>query len=269
MNRLLIWIIPLTLLCMTKGFSISPAAPAAQLPDRPVIVAHRGLSSKAPENTMSAFSLALSMEADFIELDVHLSKDGVPIVIHDPVLNRTTNATIPLEVKDLTIEELQNFDAGSWFSPRFSGEQLPTLQKVLSEFSGKIGIFIEIKEGTEPIEALVNQVVEVVSNYPGTEEHPVIQGSFSIQASEQLLSYKTSSPLLGISETLEDAQEHISLGIRHIVLSAEEVTEETIELLHQQNIALWSYTVDDPKLAQQFSDWGIDGIISNRAHRYL
>ena len=94
-----------------------------------IVMAHRGFSSKAPENTMAAFTLALDAGAEGIELDVHLTKDGEVVVIHDHTLARTTNGTGL--VADLTLAELQELDAGLWFSPEFKGERLPSLREVL------------------------------------------------------------------------------------------------------------------------------------------
>lgn len=94
-----------------------------------IVMAHRGYSSKAPENTMPAFELALEAGSGGIELDVHLTKDGEVVVIHDSTLERTTNGKGSVEGH--TLAELREFDAGSWFSPEFSGTKLPSLREVL------------------------------------------------------------------------------------------------------------------------------------------
>jgi glycerophosphoryl diester phosphodiesterase len=100
-----------------------------------IVMAHRGYSSKAPENTMPAFELALEAGSGGIELDVHLTKDGEVVVIHDDVLDRTTNGKGP--VASFTMAELKQVDAGSWFSPEFKGVTLPTLREVLDLIKGK------------------------------------------------------------------------------------------------------------------------------------
>jgi glycerophosphoryl diester phosphodiesterase len=111
---------------------------------RPFIWAHRGASKIAPENTMAAFSAAVELGADGLELDIHLSRDGIPVVIHDESLERTTNGRG--HVSDASLEQLQQLDAGGWFSPDFMGESLPTLAEVLSVFSGKLRLNLELKE---------------------------------------------------------------------------------------------------------------------------
>src|SRR5690554_7738935 len=112
--------------------------------NKSIVVAHRGWSGAAPENTMAAFRLAmLDLRISWIELDVQLSKDGVPVVIHDYKLRRTTGALGA--VKDYTYEQLSKLDNGSWFSPEFSSERIPTLEQVLKEAKGRIHLNIELK----------------------------------------------------------------------------------------------------------------------------
>jgi glycerophosphoryl diester phosphodiesterase len=107
-------------------------------------VAHRGWSGKAPENTLAAFRLALAEPAvAWMELDVQLSRDGVPVVIHDETLQRTTNGTG--RVRDWTAKELSRLDAGSWFHPDFAGETVPTLEQVLELAGGRCRLNIELK----------------------------------------------------------------------------------------------------------------------------
>ncbi|MDW8107308.1 MAG: glycerophosphodiester phosphodiesterase family protein, partial [Armatimonadota bacterium] len=95
---------------------------------RPLIFAHRGASMHAPENTLSAFRLALEMGADGIELDITPSADGVPMIIHDPNLERTT--TGKGEVRQLSAAEIQRYDAGIKFGSKYAGERVPTLREV-------------------------------------------------------------------------------------------------------------------------------------------
>lgn len=130
--------------------------PAAK-PKKVDIIAHRGASGYAPENTMAAFEKALQMKADYIELDVQMSKDGELVIIHDTTVNRTTdiNSKLPVAVKNLTLAELRKLDAGSFFAPQFAGERIPTFEEVLDRYKGKIGLLIELKEP---------------SRYPGIEE---------------------------------------------------------------------------------------------------
>lgn len=125
----------------------TPNARAAK-PHKVDVIAHRGASGYAPENTVAAFDKARKMKADYIELDVQMSRDGKLVVIHDTTVNRTTDidSKAPVKVKDLTLKELRKLDAGSYFGPQFTGERIPTFEKVLDRYKGKIGLLIELKE---------------------------------------------------------------------------------------------------------------------------
>jgi len=105
--------------------------------------AHRGASGHAPENTLAAFRLAMEMGATMCEIDVQQSADNRLVVMHDDTLNRTTNGRG--NVWEMTLAELQKFDAGSWFDPRFAGEKLPGLEEVIALSRGKMQLNIEVK----------------------------------------------------------------------------------------------------------------------------
>ncbi len=107
------------------------------------VIGHRGASSSAPENTIPSFREAIELRVDFIEFDVHRSKDGVLVVIHDSTLDRTTDMRGP--VSQFTLQQLKKMDAGSWFSPRFRGVQIPTVEEVLDLAKGKVSVAPEIK----------------------------------------------------------------------------------------------------------------------------
>ncbi|WP_165763723.1 glycerophosphodiester phosphodiesterase family protein [Halalkalibacter urbisdiaboli] len=139
------------------------------------IFAHRGLSSLYPENTMAAFRAAAELGIEGIELDVQLSKDEVPVVIHDSELERTTNGTGL--VKSDTIDQLKLLSAGEWFSEEFKHEKIATLEEVLAwAQSKKIIINIEIKTDVLKRELLVQKVLPLISKYELL--HRVIVSSF-------------------------------------------------------------------------------------------
>jgi glycerophosphoryl diester phosphodiesterase len=114
-------------------------------PQTPILIGHRGGSLEAPENTMASFRHALDLGIRYVELDVQMTSDGVPVVLHDPTLDRTTNGTGP--VRDVTFAELSTLDAGSHFSPEFAGERVPTLREVLELcVAAGAGVVAEIKD---------------------------------------------------------------------------------------------------------------------------
>ncbi|MEH7306115.1 glycerophosphodiester phosphodiesterase [Neobacillus drentensis] len=110
----------------------------------PLKIGHRGAAGYCPENTISSFQKALELGADYLELDIQMTKDGELVVIHDSTVNRTTNGKG--KVMDFTLPEIQNLDAGSWFHRKFAGEKIPSLSEVFDEFAGKIGFLIELKK---------------------------------------------------------------------------------------------------------------------------
>ena len=107
------------------------------------IIAHRGYSAKRPENTIASFDLAIDSGFPLIELDTHLTFDGIPVVMHDPDVDRTTNGTGP--INSLTLKEIKSLDAGSWFDTTYSYERVPTLEEILIRYKNRAHIFFEIK----------------------------------------------------------------------------------------------------------------------------
>jgi len=126
----------------------------------PLVIAHRGASMYAPENTIAAFELAVEMGADAIELDTMLSADGVPVVIHDQSLERTTNGSGSVASK--AVAEIKQLDAGSMFEAKFAGEKIPTLEEVFSAVGQEILINVELKNYASTFDRLPEIVVDLV-----------------------------------------------------------------------------------------------------------
>ena len=122
-----------------------------------MVIAHRGYSSVAPENTLSAIKEAVKIGANYIEVDVHLSRDGEIVVIHDESIDRTTNGTG--RVEDLPLDELKTYDAGGWFSPRHQGEAIPTLDEVFQAVPKGTKIIVEIKEGRSRYQGIEDKII--------------------------------------------------------------------------------------------------------------
>jgi len=123
---------------------------------RPLVIAHRGAARLAPENTLAAFRLAADLGADAVELDARLTADGEVVVLHDKLLDRTTNGSGP--VSQRTRHELQALDAGARFSPDFAGERIPTLDQVFEAVGSRLLINVELKNYDSAFDRLVAQV---------------------------------------------------------------------------------------------------------------
>ncbi|MEE9286188.1 MAG: glycerophosphodiester phosphodiesterase family protein [Dehalococcoidia bacterium] len=135
-----------------------PVAPGSR--DVPLIIAHRGFSAAAPENTLQAFQLALDAGADGVELDVRLTRDRRVAVFHDRRVDRTTSARGP--VGTFTLAQLQSLDVGSWFDPRFKGARAVTLEEVFDALPHDFLVNVELKVRGLGVNALASRVVEIV-----------------------------------------------------------------------------------------------------------
>ncbi len=229
---------------------------------KPLLIAHRGFSATAPENTLAAVEEAIRFGADIIEIDVHLSKDGIPVVIHDETLERTTDAEEPHHISTLSLEELKQFDAGTWFHPDFSDLEIPTLSEVLTIVQPHpIGLMIEIKTGTAPPEVIASAVLQqlVMHNL----HNPTIIGSFDPEIIKAIQNEKADQMVIGIASDLASLSLWNNVNVSHFALSHHIFDTQLVKSLHHQNKKIWSFTVDDPQTAHKLLGMGIRGIITN------
>ena len=240
---------------------------------RPWIVAHRGYSGRYPENTASAFDAAIRAGADMIELDVCLTKDRVPVVIHDHNLERTTNGHGL--VSELTISELKKLDAGSWFSPEFNGESIPTLEETLLQIRGKISVNIEIKpetfESDGPFDAIEKQICIMVEKLGMNESVLISSFEHSFFPKINLWNVKDNdqSPLR-IAPLLE--KEFSEENVLKLCKNSEAysfhpderfLTPSLIEILKANHFRIIAYTINNEKRIEQLIQWGITGVITD------
>jgi len=230
--------------------------------NRPRVIAHRGASKLAPENTMPAFRKALELGADGIELDVQMSSDGFLVVIHDEKLDRTSNGKGL--VRDRTLAELKSLDFGSWFSEDFRDEKIPVLEDVLCLLSGWDGLLnIEIKNGPVFYPGIERAVADAVKKYRMT--YRTIISSFNHYSLVEIRKYEPeikTAPLYmaGIYKPWEYAR---SIGATAIHPLFYNVVPEVMEGCKQNNIMVHPFTVDQPDQIQQVAAAGADGIITN------
>ena len=149
---------------------------------KPLIIAHRGASGDAPENTLAAFRLAIEQGADLIELDIHQTLDGSLVVLHDESLERTGGD--PRLVKDLTLAQIKKLDVGAWRGNTFANEAIPTLAEVLELAEGEISLQIEIKRGHSYYPLIEQRLLETLAPY--REKTAVCISSFDTSASNSL-----------------------------------------------------------------------------------
>ncbi|MGN7357677.1 glycerophosphodiester phosphodiesterase [Paenibacillus sp. SAF-054] len=228
--------------------------------------AHRGSSKICPENTMAAFRKALEQGATGIETDVQLTKEGQMVLIHDETLDRTTSGTG--WVKDYSLQELQELDAGSKFDPAFQGERIPTLDELLElvKDSGTI-VNIELKNGTILYEGLEQKVIERVRAFQMTDR--VVISSFnhySLYLCKQIAPEIRTGILYmeGLYEPWEYAAT-LQADALHAYHFA--VLPEFVQGAKALGKAYHPFTVNDIKEMQRLLEAGVDGIITDYPDR--
>ncbi len=242
---------------------ISPALEAKDV----AIIAHRGNSIEAPENTISSFLSAGRVKADYIECDVHLTKEGVPVVVHDRFLCRTINSQYPVAIETLTLDELESYDAGGWFSEKFEGQRIPTLSNLLDTELGRTGVMVEIKAGSAPPDVIAKKVLEAVNKEP---RKTVIIGSKSAKILEEVRRMSPRQPIIAIIEDIHDLKPHRENRPNFYALQASAVSSEIVRVIHDEGRLVWVWTVDEPEKARDLVEMNVDGIITNdpRAMRH-
>ncbi|MBO9600456.1 MAG: glycerophosphodiester phosphodiesterase [Cohnella sp.] len=213
-------------------------------------VAHRGFSGQAPENTMAAFKLALSKPyVQWMELDVHLSRDDVPVVIHDSTLKRTTNGQG--NVRDHTAEQLGKLDAGSWFHRSFAKEGVPTLEQVLKLAAGRCKLNVELKGDDQADEEtkrrLAHRTVDMIKA-KGMAQDTVIT-SFRPELLKTVREYDSSIKLgFIIDDNPADlAAKVIGLGATTLSIGYNHMTTELLRRTAEAGIEVMAWTVNSRK----------------------
>jgi len=238
--------------------------------DSPIrVIAHRGYSSQAPENTLAAIEMAIESGAPMVEIDVTTTADGQVILLHDETLDRTTTGTgLPT---GHTLEAIRLLDAGSWFAPEYAGERIPTLAEVLDTVKDRILINIEIK--SEAVEHGVAAKVAALIVEHGMIDQAVVS-SFSPEA---LIQMKTTNPEV-VTATLFNKDLHTGIdplvivqevGSRGFNISSKRVTPEMIERCHAHGIPVAVYTVNDANEMLRLMAMDVDAVFTNHPGRML
>lgn len=207
-----------------------------------MVIAHRGASSYAPENTLAAFDLALRLGARHLELDVESTRDDRIVVIHDDTVDRTTSGSGP--VTSHTLAELRALDAGSWFDAAFAGERIPTLEDVLERYKDRAHLHTELK-GRSP--QLARQTIDLIRRH-GMGGHVTIT-SFQKARLQEARAYGPELPAGWLVPEVNDAtiSEARALGLVQICPRADAVTPELVRRLHTAGFVVrpWGVTTED------------------------
>ncbi len=263
------------------GMTISPSVSQTTIEDllaldRPLVIAHRGYSMIAPENTIPAFELGITAAADLIELDYFVSKDGVAMCIHDRTLDRTTNVIEAWgvegkRVSDYSVRALKTLDVGSWFHESFAGLQMPTLIESLDAIQAGGGLtLIERKEGkaADLVQIirqrnLINQVAVQSFDWGFLKEvHEMLPQLLLGALGPNRVHQGRDVPREERELSPYWVDEAMKAGVRVIGWNRQ-VNPEAVAYAHRKGIKIWIYTVNDAELASELLEMGVDGIITD------
>lgn len=229
-----------------------------------IAIAHRGASEYAPENTVAAFDLALRLGARHFELDVQETRDGQLAVIHDDTVNRTTDGTG--RVAELSLAELQAFDAGSWFGEAFAGARIPTLEEVFRRYRRKADFHVEIKgKGTRTTEL----VAELVRRMELAGQVTIT--SFQRERLEEARRLAPELPCGWLVVEVDDTvvERARALGLAQICPKASAVTPELVARLRGLGFAVRAWGVGTEEAMRQMVEAGADGMTVNFPDKLL
>ena len=229
----------------------------------PIVIAHKGASAYAPENTIAAFKLAIQQGADAIELDAKLSLDGTVVVIHDQTLERTTDGTG--NVRDYSVANLKEFDAGIFFDEMFRGERIPTLNEVFETIGDKVVINVELTNYATPLDDLPYKVADLIKTHK--LEQRIICSSFNPVA---LFRTKKVIPDLPIGLLAFPGRKGWWIRefgrwfpIQALHPCIQDIDNILIEKYHKHGIQVFCYTVNDPEKLRMLCGWNINGIFTD------
>ena len=231
-----------------------------------LVIAHRGASGHAPENTLAAFKRAVALGASFIETDLHLSRDAHFVAIHDNTVNRTTNGHG--KVHELTLPDLRRLDAGSWFGSEFSGERIPTLEEIL-DFSKKndVVFYLELKPtgawgGEHALISALRDSAEIARTI-------VISFDARIIAALRKIEPTLMTGLLFEGHMDQPLERAVEVGARQLAVRGDLVTPALIAEAHKRDLQIVCWTVNQPAHMRMLIEAGVDGIISDYPDRLL
>ncbi len=230
----------------------------------PKVIGHRGAKAYAPENTLASFHAAADLGIEWVEMDVKLTKDGVPIIFHDDELNRCTNGSGLVAETDFKI--IQELDAGHWFGDSFMGEKIPTLEEALNAIIDRgLGLNLEIK----PCPGREVETAEVALDFatriwPDDAPPPLIS-SFSHVSLESAMDVMEEWPrgLLFDEHFAEWREIAEHLDAHTININGNKITRDLLDEYLEFAKPVLAYTINDPRKARELFDWGISGVFSD------
>ncbi|MFN3269053.1 MAG: glycerophosphodiester phosphodiesterase [Candidatus Kapaibacteriota bacterium] len=232
------------------------------------VVAHRGASAVAPENTLASFEEAISVGAHFIEMDIQATADGVPIVFHDKGLSRTTDGKGI--ASQLTFEELKKFDSGKWFGNEFAGERIPSLEEVLQFVNGRIFLNLELKNLGNNSQQNIAKILELIEKYNYCDK--VIISSFYHEQLKIVKRLNSKIPIAPIRFPRDErlpSQLKQELDCQGFVCSIDELDQKIAEDARSNNIFIGVYSVDTEEQLDFVLSHNVKAIVTNLPGKIL
>ncbi|HWJ66990.1 MAG TPA: glycerophosphodiester phosphodiesterase family protein [Nocardioides sp.] len=250
------------------------AAPAAAAEDTVEVIAHRGSSGAAPENTLAAVRLAIAHRSDVVENDIQRTRDGELVIMHDTTLTRTTDVEqvfpdrAPWTVASFTLAEIKQLDAGSWFAPEFAGERVPTLAEWVEEVGNQAGMLLEPKapELYPGIEADLDKELRSLPAFTrALRAGKVVVQSFNhvwLRAYEALAPDVPVGLLFGVKPTTVQIAEAAAWA-EQVNPALGAIDEATVDDVHAHGMEVHVWTVNGGADMRRAMAWDVDGIITN------
>jgi glycerophosphoryl diester phosphodiesterase len=221
--------------------------------DRCLVIAHRGASAAAPENTLAAFRLAVDLGADGVELDVRRTMDGQLVVIHDASVERTTDGTG--RIAALTLDQMRRFDAGRKFAPAFRGERIPLLSQVFDALRGRLLVDVEVKAAG--VEAAVLDLIRKTQM-----QDSVLISSFDAQVVARVRDLAPEMPV-GLLQSAADPYAAVSVRATAYLPEVTALTADVVASCRSHGLRVITWTVRTEAEAHQALRLGVDGIIAD------
>jgi glycerophosphoryl diester phosphodiesterase len=235
-----------------------------------MVIAHRGFSGRAPENTMAAFQKAIDIGSDAIEFDVRLSRDSHLVIFHDDTLERTTDGKG--KVADFTLKELKRLDAGGWFHSSFAGERIPALKEVLELTRGRLYLNIELKKGDQGKHSMPDladrALREVVA--AGMEQQ-ILFSSFDLSAVQRIRERDPRIQTAFVTRDPWNSPLDVTRGNFFSCLNPRKsvLNENNLTTAREQGVRVNVWTLDTDEEMEKFISMGVDGIITNHPDRLI
>jgi glycerophosphoryl diester phosphodiesterase len=230
-----------------------------------LVLGHRGAMGHAPENTMVSFAKGLELGSDMLELDIHLSRDGELMVMHDGDVARTTDGKG--HIKDMTVAEIKKLDAGIKFNERFRGERVPKLVELIEWAKTRIPLVIEIKGDPLPAAGIEEKLIQMVRDYKMLDQVMAISFHHASVKRVKELEPKLTTGILytgQLVDTVGAAKAALADSVRP---AWSYWTRELVEQVHAAGLGASSWTVNDESLMEYLAPMGLDSIGSNYPDR--